>query len=92
MTDEPTQPEQGADGEPKARLEALVKRCAELEKENEDLCFRLRRWQQGGNALGTNYQVKTLKAERDRLWVLATKHCPRDHHDWDEVKSFAQGV
>ena len=28
---------------------------------------------------------KKLKLERDRLLVLATKHCPKNHHDWDEI-------
>lgn len=28
-----------------------------------------------------------LVAVPDRLLVLACKHCPSDHHDWDEVKA-----
>ena len=33
-------------------------------------------------------QATTLRAmekERDRLLVLATKHCPKEHHDWEEI-------
>jgi hypothetical protein len=26
-----------------------------------------------------------LERERDRLLVLATKHCPKEHHDWQEL-------
>ena len=25
----------------------------------------------------------------DRLLVLATKHCPREHHDWQEILKIA---
>ena len=32
---------------------------------------------------------KKLKLERDRLLVLATKHCPKNHHDWDEILKIA---
>lgn len=30
-----------------------------------------------------------LKKERDRLLVLATKHCDTSHHDWDEILNIA---
>lgn len=30
-----------------------------------------------------------LKKERDRLLVLATKHCDTSHHDWDEILTIA---
>jgi len=30
-----------------------------------------------------------MQAERDRLLVLATKHCPREHHDWQEILRIA---
>jgi len=28
--------------------------------------------------------------ERGRLLVLATKHCPHDHHDWKELVEIAK--
>lgn len=34
--------------------------------------------------------AKMLLKERDRLWVLATKHCPKDHHDWKRIKRMAK--
>jgi hypothetical protein len=27
--------------------------------------------------------------ERSRLLTLATKHCPKDHHDWAEIIEIA---
>ena len=30
-----------------------------------------------------------LRKERDRLLVLATKHCSKEHHDWDEILKIA---
>jgi hypothetical protein len=27
--------------------------------------------------------------QRNRLLTLATKHCPRDHHDWQEILRIA---
>ena len=30
-----------------------------------------------------------VAAERNRLLTLATKHCPRDHHDWQEILRIA---
>jgi len=30
-----------------------------------------------------------LEKERDRLLVLATKHCDTSHHDWDEILTIA---
>jgi len=30
-----------------------------------------------------------LREERERLLVLATKHCPRGHHDWQEILRIA---
>lgn len=32
---------------------------------------------------------KEVMAERKRLLTLATKHCPRDHHDWQEILRIA---
>jgi hypothetical protein len=29
--------------------------------------------------------LEAVKKERDRCLVLATKWCPREHHDWQEV-------
>jgi len=31
-------------------------------------------------------RLRKLKTERDRLLTLATKHCPKDHHDWKEIQ------
>ena len=31
-------------------------------------------------------ELTELREKNDRLSVLAVKHCPRDHHDWDELK------
>ena len=30
------------------------------------------------------------KAARERLLVLATKHCPKKHHDWEEICAIAR--
>ena len=30
-----------------------------------------------------------IREERDRLLVLATYHCPREHHDWQELLQIA---
>ena len=30
-----------------------------------------------------------LQQERDRLLVIATKHCDSNHHDWDEILRIA---
>lgn len=27
--------------------------------------------------------------DKDRLLVLATKHCPKNHHDWQEIMQIA---
>ena len=29
--------------------------------------------------------AERVRRERERLLVLATKHCPKDHHDWAEI-------
>lgn len=29
-----------------------------------------------------------LAQERNRLLVLATKHCPESHYDWEEISEF----
>ena len=34
-------------------------------------------------------ECEMLREERDRLLVLATKHCPRDHHDFSEILNIA---
>lgn len=31
--------------------------------------------------------LKELVAARDRLLVIASKHCPQEHHDWQELTS-----
>lgn len=33
-----------------------------------------------------------LRKERDRLLVLATKYCPKDHHDWQEILRIAGDI
>jgi hypothetical protein len=33
--------------------------------------------------------INDADADKDRLLVLATKHCPRDHHDWQEIMRIA---
>ncbi len=33
-------------------------------------------------------QLSKLISEYDRLLVLATKHCPKDHHDWPEIINY----
>lgn len=33
-----------------------------------------------------------LRDQRDRLFVLATKHCPKDHHDWQEILEFEKEI
>ena len=33
--------------------------------------------------------LEATKAERHRLLVLATKYCPTDHHDWQEILQIA---
>lgn len=30
-----------------------------------------------------------MKEKHGRLLVLATKHCPNDHHDFEEIKQIA---
>lgn len=30
-----------------------------------------------------------IRWQRDRLLTLATKHCDRSHHDWDEILDLA---
>ena len=37
-------------------------------------------------------QSDKLARERDRLLVLATKFCPREHHDWGEILKIAGDV
>lgn len=38
--------------------------------------------------------AKELKLDKDnrRLLVLATKHCPQDHHDWPEILRLAKSL
>ena len=32
-----------------------------------------------------NNRIEQLEAARLRLGVLAIKHCPKEHHDWEEI-------
>jgi FtsZ-binding cell division protein ZapB len=36
-----------------------------------------------------NKELSARVQERDRLLTLATKHCPREHHDWQEILRIA---
>jgi len=42
--------------------------------------------------IATATTAKELRLEKDRrrLLVLATKHCPADHHDWPEILRLAK--
>ena len=33
--------------------------------------------------------LNALEADRERLLVLASKWCDRNHHDWEEITGFA---
>lgn len=35
-------------------------------------------------------EISELQKQRERLLVLATKHCPKDHHDWQEILEIAK--
>jgi|GEM_PF-3855029 len=37
-------------------------------------------------------RVRQVRAERDRLLVLAAKHCPLEHPDWQEILRIAGNV
>lgn len=41
---------------------------------------------------GTPCEQIRHKEKLDRLLTLATKHCPRDHHDWSEIVKIAEGT
>lgn len=61
----------------------------------EDHQALLDQWNEMVNASGSKTHggaighVAQLRRERDRLLVLATKHCPIAHHDFDEIKVIA---
>jgi hypothetical protein len=38
------------------------------------------------------YDIIELKKQKQRLGVLAIKHCPKDHHDWDELVELTEGL
>lgn len=59
----------------------MEQRIKQLEKE-VDKYYQL--WQ----SVIAYHQNKTVQ-ERDRLLVLATKYCPTDHPDWDEIMKIA---
>lgn len=44
------------------------------------------------NQLLTNYidELENKQAAYERLLVLATKHCPSDHHDFQEIELIAE--
>ena len=37
-----------------------------------------------------NAKKEQLQKDNTRLLVLATKHCPIEHHDFDEIKKIAK--
>ena len=53
----------------------------------EQCLERLRLYRRSHKKL--HLQYNDMKMERDRLLVLATKHCPKNHHDWDEILKIA---
>ncbi|MBL3601080.1 MAG: hypothetical protein JMN25_14645 [gamma proteobacterium endosymbiont of Lamellibrachia anaximandri] len=34
-------------------------------------------------------KIESMQKRQDRLLVLATKYCPREHHDWREILRIA---
>jgi len=48
-----------------------------------------------GGEIGVALRKLSMREGRndcDRLLVLAAKHCPRDHHDWQEIQRIADDV
>jgi len=62
-------------------IEILRKTCAEA-RDDAEKYYQL--WQ----SVITYHEDKTVK-ERDRLLSLATKYCPRDSYDWQEIMRIA---
>jgi len=54
---------------------------------NELLCGLREKFSE--NAEQFDSLMVEMLAKNDRLLVLATKHCPQDHHDWDEILKLA---
>ena len=52
----------------------------------EQCLERLKLYRRSHKKLHAKYEE--LRLERNRLLVLATKHCPKDHHDWQEILQF----
>lgn len=46
-------------------------------------------WIENTGSLVYHEDYEKLQKERDRLLVLATKHCDKSHHDWDEILKIA---
>jgi len=43
------------------------------------------------NVLQDGRPLRIKPLDLDRALVLALKHCPRDHHDWEELVKIATG-
>lgn len=37
-------------------------------------------------------EIDDLKTKADRLVVLAVKHCPHNHRDWEEIRKYWDGT
>lgn len=55
--------------------------------EAEVTALTIKGWQQENAELQD--EIARLRTDRDRLLVLATKHCDRNHHDWQEILKIA---
>ena len=51
-------------------------RIAELERENKRLDDHAKKW---------GLKAQRAQADAERLLVLVTKWCDKDHHDWQEI-------
>lgn len=56
-----------------------------------DELARLREIERTTDAVTSEWsrRCQALEIERDRLLVLATKHCDKTHHDWQEILRIA---
>lgn len=52
---------------------------------SEDLLKRLRGRYSFGDSLEASDEIEALQIERDRLMILAIKHCPYEHKDWKVI-------
>ena len=72
---------------------------AQLHEEMQDCTIVFEKCEKGhGHLRGTNWikvgcqqcRLDAIESDRDRLEVIATKWCPRDHHDWQELTDIYQ--